>query len=444
MKEQDKPTGLNGIPAYLPQWPTFGQAEQVAVQSVLESGRVNYWTGEQGRSFEREFADYVGTRHALAVANGTLALELALIAFGIGDGAEVITTPRTFMASASSAVARGAVPVFADVDPDSGNLTAETIRPRISERSRAIIVVHLAGWPADMDAIMELADEHGLIVIEDCAQAHGASYRGRMVGSIGHAGAFSFCQDKIMTTGGEGGMVTLNDTAAFKRAWAYRDHGKDWDAVHTPPEEPGYRYLSHSFGSNWRLSEMQSAVGRVQLRNLPGWLETRNRNARLLAAELAGISGLRIPMPDAESNHAYYKLYAYIDREQLAPGWDRQRILSEAGTAGVPLFSGTGSELYREKAFSSTGEHEVLDVAHELGESSIMFLVHPTLQEQHMLMMAQRLRSVLERALLPAATALRPQSVLKQHSQDRHDDNGNIGSGSEHDAARWQPITSTD
>lgn len=444
MNSASSKPALNGIPAYLPQWPVFGAEEQDAVQRVLASGRVNYWTGDEGRSFEDEFAAFVGTRHALAVANGTLALELALLAFGIGPGDEVITTPRTFIASASAAVARGAQPVFADVDPDSGNLTAETVRARISDRTRAIIVVHLAGWPADMDPIMELADEHGLIVIEDCAQAHGATYRGRQVGSIGHAGAFSFCQDKIMTTGGEGGMVTLNDTTAWKRAWAYRDHGKDFDTVHTPPAEPGYRYLSHSFGSNWRLSELQSAIGRVQLRQLPQWLAARTRNARLLAAELAGIDGLRIPLPDAEATHAFYKLYAYVDPAQLQPGWDRQRILAAAGEAGVPLFSGTGSELYRERAFEPFGPQPVLPVARELGESSLMFLVHPTLEQHHVLMMAQRFRAVLLQALSPAATRLGPEPQLQQHPQQRNDDDRAVGSGSEHDVTGWQRVTSTD
>lgn len=434
---------LNGIPADLPQWPSFGEAEQAAVQRVLASGRVNYWTGDEGRLFEEEFAAFVGTRHALTVANGTLALELALLAFGISNGDEVITTPRTFIASASAAVARGARPVFADVDADSGNLTAATIRPHLNERTRAIIVVHLAGWPADMDPIMELAEQHGLIVIEDCAQAHGATYRGRQVGSIGHAGAFSFCQDKIMTTGGEGGMVTLNDTAAWKRAWAYRDHGKDWDTVHSPPAQPGYRYLSHSFGSNWRLSELQSAIGRVQLRQLPDWLEARSRNARLLAAELSA-AGLRVPLPPAGSVHAFYKLYGYLDRQALAAGWDRQRILAEANQAGAPLFSGTGSELYREQAFSAYGEQPVLPVAHELGESSLMFLVHPTLQEPHVLMMAQRLSSVLRQALSPAARRLGPEPQLQQHAQERHDDDGSVGSRGEHDVAGWQRVTGTD
>ena len=434
--------GLNGIPTYLPQWPSFGTEEQKAVYQVLGSGRVNYWTGNEGREFEREFAEYVGSRYALTVANGTVALELALHALGIGAGDEVITTPRTFVASASAAVARGAVPVFADVDADSGNITAETIRAVITDRTRAIIVVHLAGWPADMDPIMELAQEHDLKVIEDCAQAHGATYRGRMVGSIGHAGAFSFCQDKIMTTGGEGGMVTLNDEAVWKRAWAYRDHGKDWDAVHAEDHPPGYRFLTHSFGTNMRLSEMQSAVGRVQLRKLPEWLRQRSNNARLLTAELSGIPGLRIPLPAGDSTHAWYKLYAYLDLAALASGWDRQRILQEAGDAGVPLFTGTGGEIYLERAFETLGHQPVQKVARELGDSSLMFLVHPTLQGEHILMMAQRLRPILERAL--SVTAGGPQPELAEHADERHHKDRAVAPRGQPDVADWERIAGTD
>ena len=199
------------IGSEFPSWPCFTHDEAKAVADVLLSNRVNYWTGNEGREFEREFAEAVGCTHAVAVANGTVALELALKVLGVGNGDEVIVTPRTFMASASAIVNAGAKPVFADVDRESQNITADSIRPVLTERTRAIICVHLAGWPCDMDPIMDLAAERGLWVIEDCAQAHGARYKGRSVGSLGHVAAWSFCQDKIMTTGGEGGMLTTND-----------------------------------------------------------------------------------------------------------------------------------------------------------------------------------------------------------------------------------------
>src|SRR5208282_1519874 len=265
-----------------PSWPYFEADEIEAAASVLRSGKVNYWTGDLGRRFEDEFAAYVGCRHAVALSNGTVALELALHALGVGAEDEVITTSRTFIASASCAVMRGARPVLADVDRDSQNITAETIRAALSPRTKAIIAVHLAGWPCDMDPILRLAGERGLKVIEDCAQALGATYKGRPVGSMGDAAAFSFCQDKIMTTGGEGGMMTTHNEEVWKRAWSFKDHGKSYDAVHRRAHPPGFRWLHESFGTNWRMTEMQSAIGRVALRKVAAWVEIRRRNAAIL------------------------------------------------------------------------------------------------------------------------------------------------------------------
>jgi dTDP-4-amino-4,6-dideoxygalactose transaminase len=197
-------------------WPSFSQQEIDAVSQVLRTNKVNYWTGQEGRKFEKEFADFTDCQHAVAVANGTLALDLALKTLDIGIGDEVIVTPRTFIASISSIVNTGATPIFADVELDSQNISAHTIRQVLTEKTKAIICVHLAGWPCEMDDIMTLAKQHSLYVIEDCAQAHGAKYKGRSVGSIGHIGAWSFCQDKIMTTGGEGGMLTTNDETLWQ------------------------------------------------------------------------------------------------------------------------------------------------------------------------------------------------------------------------------------
>lgn len=384
-------------------WPVFEADEIQAVTDVMQSGKVNYWTGTEAREFEREYAEYLGMKHAIALHNGTLALELALYAFGIGAGDEVITTSRTFIASASAAVMRGCVPVIADVDADSGNITAETIRPLITERTRAIIPVHLAGWPCDMDPIMDLAREHDLIVIEDCAQAHGALYKGRPVGSIGHAGAFSFCQDKIMTTGGEGGLLALNDTEVWKKAWAYKDHGKSYDAVYHREHAPGFRWLHESFGTNWRMLEVQAAIGRIQLRKLPGWTAQRQANAAVLHERLSRHALLRCPLPDSQHVHAYYKYYVYLNPDHLADGWDRDRIMNAITAQGVPCFSGSCSEIYLEKAFTDAGygPQQRLPVAQELGETSLMFLVHPTLGPADM----HHVADVVDRVLADATRA---------------------------------------
>jgi dTDP-4-amino-4,6-dideoxygalactose transaminase len=378
-------------------WPDFDQDEVEAAIAPLRSGKVNYWTGSEGREFEKEFAAYSGCRHAIALANGSVALELALYALGIGTGDEVITTSRTFIASASCIVMRGAIPVLADVDPVSQNITADTIRPHITPRTRAIICVHLAGWPCDMDPIMELAREHGLKVIEDCAQAHGATYKGRPVGSLGDAAAFSFCQDKIMTTGGEGGMLTTNNEALWRKAWEFKDHGKSYDAVYNRQHAPGFRWLHESFGTNWRLTEMQSAIGRVQLRKLPGWTAVRRRHAAILMESFSQISALRITAAPPEVGHAMYKFYCFVRPELL--GWNRDRVMNAIVAEGIPCFSGSCSEIYREKAFvdAEYGPAERLPVAKELGETSLMFLVHPTLSETDMVDTCRAVEKVMKK-----------------------------------------------
>lgn len=362
-------------------WPSYRPDEVAAVENVLRSGAVNQWTGHEVVDFEEEYARYLDLPHAVAVMNGTVALELALLSVGIGPGDEVITSPRTFIASASAAVMRGAVPVLADVDRDSGNITAATIAPVITDRTRAIVVVHLAGWPADMDPILELAEAHNLFVIEDCAQAHGATYRGRSVGTLGQLGAFSFCQDKIITTGGEGGLLALRDDEQWNRAWSFKDHGKSYDAVFTRDHPPGYRWLHESFGTNWRMTEIQAAIGRLQLQRLAETTASRRRNASIWREHLEPLDGLRVPEPPSSSGHAYYKLYGYVVPRSLKPGWNRERIQAELNEAGVPLRVGSCSEIYRELAFitSELGPSSPLPVAHELGETSLMFEVHPTL-----------------------------------------------------------------
>lgn len=369
-----------------PFWPTFGPDEIEAAVRVLGSGRVNYWTGHECSEFEREFAILVGQGYAISLANGTLALELALSALNIGPGDEVVVPARTFIASASCVVARGAVPVIADVDPVSQNLTVDTVRQALTDRTRAIVAVHLAGWPCDIDPILDLARGRDVKVVEDCAQAHGASYKGRPVGSLGDCAAFSFCQDKIMTTGGEGGMLVMNDRALWERAWAYKDHGKSRAAAVRSDHAAGFRWLHESFGSNFRMTEMQAAIGRRQLAKLPDWLIRRRSNARLLEQGFASVPALRLTMPPADIRHAYYKYYAFADPEALADGWNASRIIAAINSEGIPCYAGSCSEIYLEGAFKERGWSPParLPAAKRLGETSLMFLVHPTLGEAEM------------------------------------------------------------
>ncbi len=385
-------------------WPSFTQQEADAVSQVLLSNKVNYWTGQECRQFETEFAKWADSKYAIAMGNGTLALDVALQALDIGAGDEVIVTPRTFIASISSVVNAAATPVFADVDEATGNITPESIAAVLTAKTKAIVCVHLAGWPCDMDGIMALADKHNLYVIEDCAQAHGARYKGRSVGSIGHIGAWSFCQDKVMTTGGEGGMVTTNDEQLWRKMWAYKDHGKSYAAVYETEHPPGYRWLHESFGTNWRMTEMQAVLGRIQLTRMPDWTAKRTANAQAIldiCAKWEGKGYLSVPRLEespqiADSTHAYYKLYVYVQLNNLPKEWSRDRIIAEINELGVPCFSGSASEVYLEKAFDNTGlrPENRLPVAKQLGETSLMFLVHPTLTEEEIKQTVQAIDSV--------------------------------------------------
>jgi len=382
-------------------WPAFTKQEAKAVHDVLLSNKVNYWTGNEGRQFEREFAKFSDCDHAVALANGTAALDVAFKVLDIGEGDEVIVTSRTFLASVSSIASAGAIPIFADIDSDTQNITSQTIQTVLTTQTKAIVCVHLAGWPCDMDIIMALANEHSLYVIEDCAQAHGAGYKGQSVGSIGHIGCWSFCQDKIMTTGGEGGMVTTNNRELWLKMWSYKDHGKSWEAVYERNHPPGFRWLHESFGTNLRMTEMQSAIGRIQLQRMPQWHEARAHNANKILATARMLSGIRVPVIPTIIQHAWYKCYVFVEAEQLQTGWDRDRVMNTIIAAGVPCFSGSCSEVYLEKAFDGTGwrPEKRLPVAKELGETSLMFLVHPTLTEAEI----KKTCDVLERVMLEAA-----------------------------------------
>ena len=385
-------------------WPSFTQEEADAVSQVLLSNKVNYWTGQECRQFETEFSEWADSKYAIAMGNGTLALDVALQALEIGVGDEVIVTPRTFIASISSVVNAGATPVFADVDEATGNITPESIAAVLTAKTKGIVCVHLAGWPCDMDGIMALAEQHHLYVIEDCAQAHGATYKGRSVGSIGHIGAWSFCQDKVMTTGGEGGMVTTNDEQLWRKMWAYKDHGKSYAAVYETEHPPGYRWLHESFGTNWRMTEMQAVIGRIQLTRMADWTAKRTAHAHAIldtCAQWQEKGYLSVPRLEesaqfADSTHAYYKLYVYVQSDNLPSDWSRDRIIQEINELGVPCFSGSASEVYLEKAFDNTGLRPEmrLPIAKQLGETSLMFLVHPTLTTDEIQQSVQAIDSV--------------------------------------------------
>ena len=391
-------------------WPCFGDDEIDAVTRVLRSGNVNQWTGPEVTGFENEYANYVGVKYAVAVANGSVALDIALAILDIGPGDEVIVTPRSFVASVSCVALRGAVPVFVDVDPDSQNITPDAVKRAISSKTKAVIAVHLAGWPCELDELRVLCDEHSIYLIEDCAQAHGAKLKDKHVGSFGHIAAFSFCQDKIMTTGGEGGMLVTDDEDLWKKAWSYKDHGKDYDSVFNKKHPPGFRWLVTSFGTNYRMIEMQAAIGRVMLKKLDEWVKRRRRLAGILTDGFKEIPALRITIPPDHIYHSYYKYYVFVRPERLRDGWNRNRILKELEKRGVPCGTGACPEIYLEEAFKdgsqksevgsqqkteTRGQVKRLPVAKELGETSLMFMVHPTLTEENMHWVVEQVKQVI-------------------------------------------------
>tara|TARA_A100001015_G_scaffold248401_1_gene285790 strand:- start:35 stop:1228 length:1194 start_codon:yes stop_codon:yes gene_type:complete len=387
-------------------WPSYSVEEIDCVKDVLASNKVNYWTGDECRKFEKEFAAWSDSEYAVSLANGTLALDIAFKALGIGNGDEVIVTSRSYIASITSIINAEAIPVFVDVDPSTQNITPKNISAAINKNTKAIVCVHLAGWPCDMDEIKSIASEKDLFIIEDCAQAHGAKYKGKSVGSIGDIGCWSFCQDKIMTTGGEGGMVTTNDKSLWLKMWEYKDHGKSYEAVYNRKHPEGFRWIHESFGTNWRMTEMQGAIGRIQLNNMAEWTKIRNANAKILTEKFSKFSEkngiIRIPQLKSEEGciHAFYKYYVFVQEQNLKNNWSRDRIILEMSSMGAPCMHGSCSEVYLEKAFDNTNfrPDERLPVAKQLGETSIVFLVHPTLNKQEMYDIAEIATSVFDKA----------------------------------------------
>ena len=373
-------------------WPSFTKEEAETVQKILLSNKVNYWTGTECREFENEFANWSGTKYAVAMANGTVALDAALKALDIREGDEVIVTSRSYVASITSIVNANATPIFADVDLDNQNITHKTISPVITSRTKAILCVHLAGWACSMDEIMDLANQHNLYVIEDCSQAHGAKYKDKSVGSIGDIGCWSFCQDKIMTTGGEGGMVTTNNKTLWRKMWEFKDHGKSYEAVYERKHPQGFRWLHDSFGTNGRMTEMQAGIGRIQLKRMKDWHAKRLSNATSIWSAAKQCKVLRVPEIPATIVHAAYKCYVFVNGSANL----RDKIMSLINDKGVPCFSGACSEIYLEKAFDNSVLRPKyrLKNARKLGETSLMFLVHPTLTKKEIQKTCEVLREV--------------------------------------------------
>jgi dTDP-4-amino-4,6-dideoxygalactose transaminase len=356
-------------------WPQINDKMIEKVSDILKSGKLNQWNNPIVNEFGSKFAKYIGSNYGIPVFNGTVALELCIKTLDLKNGDEVIVTPRTFLASASCCTFYNITPKFVDVDLDSQNITLETIKSSITKKTKAVILVHLAGWPCELDEICEYCREKGIYIIEDCAQAHGAKYKGKSVGTWGDINAWSFCQDKIITTGGEGGMVTTNCPYLFKKAWSIKDHGKDYDTVFNKEHPPGFRWLHQNIGTNWRMMPIQAAIGIEALDLLESWIDHRRNIASIYNKELKDINGVRLTIPPEEVYHSYYKYYFFIDPKQFKIS--RDEIIQKINNENIFAQVGSCSEVYLEKALIKYKPSKDLNNTQELFKTSIMLLCDP-------------------------------------------------------------------
>ena len=368
-------------------YPNYNKKTLKKVQQVLRSGRVNYWTGNECKEFEKEFSKYVGNKYSITLSNGSVALELALKALRLEKGDEIIVSPRSFIISASCVLSLGLKPIFADVDYN-GNLSIEGIKDAYSKKVKAIIVVHLNGLSCDMDPILKFVKKNRILLIEDCSQAHGASYKGNKVGSFGDVSTWSFCQDKIISTGGEGGMISTNDKRLWLRLWSLKDHGKNYKSVFFKNHKIGFKWLHDDFGSNYRMTEIQATIGREQLKSLDKQIQKRNLIAKLYINELEDyyLKYKIFKIPDfkyqnyqlKENNlsvHAFYLLNLFINKNKI----NQYKLLEQVYKKNIICGVGACPEIYREKIFKKLKLYpkKRLINAKLLGETSIMFPINP-------------------------------------------------------------------
>jgi dTDP-4-amino-4,6-dideoxygalactose transaminase len=409
--------GEPAIEKTLPGWPQFTEEIIEAAVEPLKTGKVNYWTGKVGMEFEKRWADWNGVRFAISTTNGTSALHTALGGLGIGPGDEVITTPYSFIASSFCVVQAGAIPVFADVKREDHCIDPEDIEKKITPRTRAIIPVHLYGNICEMDEIMEIAKAHSLYVIEDSAEAHGATYKGNKVGCIGDVGAFSFCQNKTFTTGGEGGMVTTNNEEVAWRCRSFRDHGYDVEKRLSLLEMEGaLPYIHKIIGFNYRMTEMQSAIGVKEMERLDSWnLPRRRRNGEILIAELKDLPQIQyLPVHNQEKVNGFYVFPVVLNLERLS--CDKKTFLEAIVAEGVPAWREFWPQSYKERAYQEhngfgrfkfpfrSKEYTAPEsVAYDriycsnaawLEERTFIVQVYPTLEEEDMRLIAKAIKKV--------------------------------------------------
>jgi dTDP-4-amino-4,6-dideoxygalactose transaminase len=389
-----------------PRWPVFSEQDIADVATVLRDGRMTSITGPEVRSFEEKYAAKFGVKFALATCNGVTALHLALSALGIGPGDEVIVPAHTFIGSAIPVLMANAVPVFVDVDIETFNLDARKIEAAITDRTKAIVPVHLNGLAAEMDTILALARKYKLFVVEDACQSHGGTYKGRLTGTLGEIGCFSFFEDKVITTG-EGGMMITSDQTLYERARCFRSYGEE---LVTSLGERKYEHIA--LGFNYRMGSMNAALGINQLDRLEAMVEKRNRNAAYLRAHIQEVSGIVAPREIPGCMHAYYKFVCRLDRSLLdvdVPTF--VEAIKAEGVAATPRYPKPLplQKVFREKlGYGGTdcpyschmyGREPAFvegswPVAMRVGEEAFVLLVHPSIEESDLDDAVQAVRKV--------------------------------------------------
>jgi dTDP-4-amino-4,6-dideoxygalactose transaminase len=361
------------------------------VANILKKNKTNYWTGTECTKFEKTFSKYIGNKFSISVANGSVALEISIKALNLKNSDQIIVTPRSFIISASCVVNLGLKPIFADID-DNGNLTIEGIKKAYNKNVKAIILVHLNGLSCDMDPILKFAKNNKLFLIEDCSQAHGATYKKKKVGSFGDIATWSFCQDKIISTGGEGGMISTNNKKLWSKMWSLKDHGKNFKTVfHKKRYKAGFKWLHDNLGSNYRMTEMQAAIGRDQLKSLDKKIKKRNNIVNLYLYELRDYYQKYsiLKKPDFKCQtcplkqqlkkctkciHAFYRLNLFFNKniKQI-------KILQKLNSNKINCGVGSCPEIYREKVFQKLKyfPKNRLKNAKLLGQTSLMFPINP-------------------------------------------------------------------
>lgn len=378
-------------------WPFYSNKIANSVKNTIKSGKVNYWTGNLCSKFEKNFSKFINIKYSCSISNASVGLEMALNALDIKKNDEVIVPSRTYITSASAILRVNAKPIFADIEKNSLNIDINSIKKNINRNTKAIICVHLAGYPCDMKNILKIAKKNNLKVIEDCSQAHGAMIKNRSVGSFGDISVWSFCNDKIISTGGEGGMIACNNKTIYKKIWSIKDCGRSYDKIRKKTTKVGYRWLYDSIGTNFRMTEMQAAIGIIQLKELKSYLIKRNKNAKILYNALKNINFIEFQNVDKKLYHAYYRFSILINNTKIKKNHSRDTILKQLINNKIPATVGVCPELYKEKVFHKfRKKHFDRYYAKEVGKNIICFSVDPSISEQNMQSISHKIKRIMK------------------------------------------------